>query len=347
MGTVGCRMGIAMVVIALQAQAAEPWQHVTKENQPLLPGDEIQFVKLGADKGQVWIGTLNGAAEIRNGVLFPLKPANGLKVWDITKRPEGGLWIGHSKGALLVDGDRAAATLEGRTVASIQMVGGRLWAIAKDESKDVNVLMQADGESWTPVAAFKDRRVLDLVRDAKGTFWAVLDGDGVMEVDPKQGPHESRHHLSRLNVTSIMTDSRGHTWCGMMGGGVMVREDKEWQRQLDGESTAVLGLIEDGDGKIWAATSGNGVWVFDGKDWKGMLQDQGAVNLLKATADKRVWVGTQRSGGLKYWDGKEWQESLESPLPLRCLLELPSGVLLAGGVLDGLYVLGDYSIKGE
>ena len=40
--------------------------------------------------------------------------------------------------------------------------------------------------------------------------------DGVIAVDPKQGEKGIQHHLSRLNVTSIMADSKGRVWCGLM-----------------------------------------------------------------------------------------------------------------------------------
>jgi len=337
-------IGLAAVVAALHARAADPWQHVTK---PLLPNDEIQMIKNGTDKGVVWIGTSGGLSRIEGGVIRLLKESKDLKVWDVTKRPEGGMWIGHGGGALLVDSNRTVRALNGYSVPSIQAVGSKLWAIAKDESKDRNIVMEANGEEWAPVPSLKDRRVLDLVQDSKGAFWLVLDGDGVIEIDPKQGMKDFPQFLSRMNVTSILTDSQGRTWCGLMSGGVMVREKNQWKRQLDRENKEVLSLIEDGAGKIWAATSGNGVWVFDGTNWKGMLQSEGAINVIKMTSDKRVWVCGQKSGGLQYWNGAEWKASLETPCALRCLVELPGGVLMAGSVLDGVYVLGDYSIKGE
>ena len=340
-------IGLAAATVALGAKAADPWQHVTKATLPLLPADEIQLVKTDAGKGVVWIGTPGGAATVEGGILRPMNKTKDLKVWDVTKRPEGGFWIGHSTGALLVDGDRTVQALKGFSVPSIQAVGTQMWAIAKNESTDRNTLMQANGEDWAPIALFKDRNVLDLAQDVKGTFWLVFDGDGVMEINPRQMLAESRHHLSRMNVTSILTDSQGRTWCGLMSGGVMVRQNNEWKRQLDRENSAVLSLAEDGTGRVWAATSGNGVWTFDGKNWTGMLQEEGSVNLMKVTSDKRVWVSTQRRGGLRYWNGTEWIISLEISLPLQCLVELPKGALMAGGVLDGLYILGDYSIKGE
>lgn len=340
-------IAMAVTSVALSAQSADSWQHVTKESQPLFPGNEIQAIKYWAAKDQVWICTLTGAAKVEKGILSPLKVVKDMKVWDVTERPAGGFWVGHGGGALLVDGDNTTATLQGLSVASIQMVGTQLWAIAKNESTDRNTLMQCSGTNWSPVAAFKARGVLDLIQDAKGIFWAVLDGDGVIAVDPKQGEKGIQHHLSRLNVTSIMADSKGRVWCGLMSGGVMVMENNVWKRQLDKENMATLAVVEDGDGKVWVATSGNGLRVFDGTEWKGMLQDEGSVNLIKITSDKRVWISTQKLGGLRYWDGKAWQVSLESLMPLQRLVEIRPGVLLAYGARDGLYILGDFTLKGE
>ena len=339
--------GLTLVLGVLRAEAADAWQHVSKESHSQFPGDEIQFIKNGTADGHVWIGTLSGAVRIADGAMHPLVPAKDLRVWDISERPGGGLWVGHSEGALLLDGDRVVKTLGNNTVAPLQNVGGKIWAIVKNGTSTRNSLMQADGDAWSPVALFENRKVDDLLSGAKGTFWLIIEGDGVIEFDPKTGMDTFRHHLPRLTVTGILNDSKGQTWCGLWGGGVMVLKDDGMTRHLGDERSAVLALVEDKTGTIWAATSGNGVWVFDGNTWEGKLQEEGAINLLKATSDGRVWVSTQQGGGLRYWDGKAWVWSLESGMPVRCLTELPNGVLMAGGVLDGIYILGDYSIKGE
>jgi len=44
------------------------------------------------------------------------------------------------------------------------------------------------------VEIFKKRNVLDLVPDVNGTFWLVIDGDGVMEVEAKKGLDVVRQH---------------------------------------------------------------------------------------------------------------------------------------------------------
>jgi len=61
--------------------------------------------------------------------------------------------------------------------------------------------------------------------------------------------------------------------------------------------------------------------------------------MLTATSDGKVWISTQTQGGLRFWDGKTWKVSLESFLPIRCLLETKSGEIWAGGILDGLHIL--------
>jgi ligand-binding sensor domain-containing protein len=338
MSKLACWIGLVLTAGTLQAQ--DVWQHVTK---PLLPCEEIQLIKAG-DKGEIWIGMPQGLAKIESGVLRMVKEANKLSVWDVTPGKEGGTWIGHGGGALLLNGEQTASAMGGLNVASIQGIDGTLWAIAKD-NKDLNTLMQASGNEWKPVALGKKSSVLDLVRDAKGTFWIILDGDGVLEVDPKKDIKDARHHMPRMNVTSIMTDSQGRTWCGLMSEGVMMRQNNEWKHLMEKEKQAVLSLLEDKDGKIWAATSGNGIWIYDGKTWSNM-QEKETVSFMKATSDKRIWVSTSK-GGLRCWNGTEWKDSLTCAASVNRLVELPKGVLLAGTSQDGMYVLGDYSIKGE
>ena len=80
----------------------------------------------------------------------------------------------------------------------------------------------------------------------------------------------------------------------------------------------------------------NGMWT----DIKKAIveKDEGPINMIQTTSDGRVWISSQMNGGLRYWDGAAWKVSLDSPLPIRCLLEAKGGQVLAGGVLDGLHV---------
>jgi ligand-binding sensor domain-containing protein len=105
------------------------------------------------------------------------------------------------------------------------------------------------------------------------------------------------------------------------------------------QKDAVLNIVQDAKSHIWVATSATGLWRFDGVKWTNHLQEEGSINTLAVTSDGRVWICSQIRGGLRYWDGEAWQVSLDSPLPIRCVIETGGGDIWAGGVLDGVHIL--------
>jgi ligand-binding sensor domain-containing protein len=339
-------VGVALFVV-LNVHAADSWRQVSKQSQPLLPGNMIQLVKQGRDKGVLWIGTMDGLARIENGVISrPEQVAKIKPVWDVTETSDGGFWVGHSKGAVLVKNQKAVSTLKGRSVPLILPVGARLWAIAKDAS-DANTIMQADGETWKPLKQFEGVRVENMTPGAKGSVLVRLEADGVIEVTvDSKGMPVMKHHLAGVKVECVMTDSKGRTWCGLTDGGVMVLQKGKWVRHLAKESSPVMAIAEDKKGGIWAATASHGIWMFDAKKWKGSLKDDGS-SLLQVTSDGRVWISRKSTSGLQYWNGKKWKVSLADSGPISSLVELQEGVLVAGSVLRGIYILGDYNIKGK
>jgi ligand-binding sensor domain-containing protein len=325
-----------------RAEGADSWQHVTRENQPNLPGDEIQFLK--QDDGRVWIGTLSGIGYYKDGVYTLLKKADGspldLSAWDVlTVGPETS-WIGHGNGVVRRHGGNIESFLGGNTVAPIlRYAENRLLAIAKNRGTERNVLYQNLGDSWVPVEGLKDRMVVDIQRLSDGATWITLDGNGVLVFAPGAELTAGQSHLQGLNVTALAEDRKGRVWVGLWGRGVMVYDGSVWERHLEKERSAVLAIAEDNRGHVWAATSASGVWEYDGAKWRNHLAEDGSINLLATTEDGRVWVSSQMVGGLRYWNGTEWVVSLDSPLPMRCLLQAADGAIWAGGVLDGLHIL--------
>ncbi len=335
------RWTIAGILILCQtAIAADSWLHITHEETPELPGNEIQFIKPTDDGQGYWVGTLTGAARLENGSFEPIARTRNMQVWDILEqRDGGGLWVGFESGLLELRGNAASRSLAGHTVAAIRRVGDETWIIAKNLKTERNCLMRLKNGEWTSAEEMEGRYVEDIKRDAEGRYWLMLDGDGVLEVDPDTGLDEAHHHLQGVNVTSVMTDSRGRVWCGLWGGGVMMRDEGGWTRHLARERAAILSLLEDDERNIWAATSGNGIWVYDGERWQGMLQDEGSISLMTRTDDGRIWISTQTQGGLRFWNGQQWIVSLDTFLPIRTLVDTADGELIAGGVLDGIYIL--------
>lgn len=335
---------VAMLFAAITAPAADPWQSFTKETTPTLPGNEIQYLGT-AQAGGVWVGTLAGAAQAKAGIFKPFADAKGgalkANVWTVLETATGP-WIGTDGGALDCRGGKCMPTLTSYTVAPIiEIKPGVFWALGKSRD-DKATLFELKDKEWKAVEAVAKRRLTNLYRTANGHLWLTIDGNGVLQVDPATGIDKAVHHLESLNVTALMQDSRGVIWCGLWANGVANWDGLKWTRELPKtKESAILGIAEDSKATIWVATSANGLWrrPLNRSDWTCDLADQGAVNLLVATKDGRVWISGQSLPGLRYWNGTEWMVSLDSPLPIRALVEDASGTLWAGGVLDGVYML--------
>ena len=325
----------AVLLAGLAPRSFGDWRNLTTADG--LPGNEVQFISQD-DDGTIWVGTLSGLAKYSDGKFTTFVEGTG--VWDVLKTGPGKYLIGAQSGTLTVDGEQRAWAHKGMTVAPIHRYGEKaIWIIGKSHGTEVSTLLQSTGGTWSAIAYFENRRVVDLFRTSNGHMWVVCDGNGVFEVDPAKGPEQAVHHLQALNVTTMAEDSRHRVWFGLWGRGVRVLEDGRWLSYVADEDSSVFSIVEDTKGGIWVATSAHGLWHYDGNEWVNRLRDEGGVNMLSKTSDGKVWISTQTHGGLRYWDGKDWKVSLDSTLPIRCLLEAKNGELWAGGILDGLHIL--------
>lgn len=325
----------AMFCLTIAAGAAENWTSITVKDG--LPGNEIQFLKEDRT-GKIWIGTDSGLARWEEGALSVLLDEG--RAWDVLARGPKNYWVGTGNGVLRIKGDSQERQLAGNTVSPIlRYRKDVIWALAKSRRTEQNFVVEHTSEGWGKLGAFKDKKIADLYRTSDGKLWVAEDGDGVHEVNPKAGPQKAAHHLRGLNVTALMQDSKGRTWCGLWNRGVRVLEDDRWESHLTGEETYVLAIDEDCNGTVWVATSSDGLWAFDGDSWKQHKAEAGPINLLSTTSDGRVWISTQSKGGLEYWDGDAWQVSLPGPLPIRCVMEADNAWIWAGGILDGIHLM--------
>lgn len=329
---------LLLLLLCGGALAAEKWHHLGAEAG--LPSTEIQLLEADG-QGGAWVGTMNSLCRWQPGpdggkITVLRQDLRG--VWSVARTPDGSLWIGTGDGVLRLQGDQATTYLQGRTVAPLaHFTADRLWAIAKRGPTAPSQLVQWDGEAWAPPKnRFGKLQAEDLFTDNKGHTWVTEEGNGVWRVNAATFGTPA-HHLAGRNVTCVGEDTRGRIWCGLWGGGVAVLEGNEWVRHLQQEKARIFAIRDDGQGRLWVATGGNGLWCFDGKDWTRHLAAEGAINLLSIDRRGRVWVSTQTSGGLQRYDGQAWARALDSPLPIRALLDVGDQVV-AGGVLDGLHV---------
>ncbi len=357
---------LAAIAICAGAVAADKWDHVNVQTQPELAGNEIQFIE--TMPGEVWIGTLSGLTRLRDGKYTAIKQVRikkkrkwvkqggkrkrvveevkevkkaKLQAWDILKLGRDEYLVGTDRGIYRLQGDLMDnPAIQGYTVSPIVRYDDKtIWALGKNKGNEQNHVFTNAGGEWKRVEAFKDKRVDDMYQTADGHIWVGIDGDGVIEVDPQKGVDKAVHHLRGMKVTSVFRDSKGNVWVGSWGGGIAKRSDGKWTGSMERQKkAAILRFAEDKSGTVWAATTSSGVWMSTGEKWTMDLKDEGLINLLVATSDGRVYVSSQRGGGLRYWNGKTWEVSLDSPLPMRCLVEQKDGTLYAGGVLDGIHI---------
>ena len=332
---------------AALAGAADPWKSIAVEAVPALLSDEIQWLAPARD-GSLLVGTLGGLARLRGEAIEPVPGGAGLKVWAVHEQADGTLWIGHERGvARLAGGQRQDFLPKLQVAPIIEVQPGRLWAVGKQAGSPDAGLYELAGEAWKRVPGSEAFTIEDMARSSAGRAWLIVEGNGVLEVDPEAGFAKAVHHLQGITVTTTreLPDPAGgpaRVWAGTWSRGVAAWDGKEWTRHLDTlRDSSVLQLARDAAGRTWVATSSSGVFhaPADLATWSQDLGDEGGINLLVADAAGNVWISGQQTGGLRRHGGSGWVVSLDSPLPIQCLAEPGDGRLVAGGVLDGLHIL--------
>jgi hypothetical protein len=340
---------VVMSGLGAVATAADPWKSIAVAAAPNLLADEIQLLVPARD-GSLLVGTLAGLARLRgeavekvlDGVGDPKSPQKP-KVWWVHEQADGTLWIGHERGVVRLKGADRKEFLPTLQVAPIiEVKPGRLWAIGKQAGSPDAGLYELHGEEWKRVPGSEKYKIEDMLLAANGRVWAIVEGNGVLEVDPAAAFDTAVHHLQGITVTTVHELAPGQIWVGTWSRGVAQWDGKEWKRHLDSlKESSVLQIVRDKAGQTWVATSSSGVFhaPADLAKWSQDLADEGSINLLFADTLGNVWISGQQTGGLRRHDGSTWAASLDSPLPIQCLVETRDGRLVAGGVLDGLHIL--------
>ncbi len=329
------------------AAAADPWKSITAAAMPALPSDEIQLLMPARD-GSLLVGTLAGLARLRGDAVEAVPGGAGLKVWAVHEQADGRLWVGHEKGVgRLAGGERQDFLPTLQVAPIIEVRPGRLWAIGKQSGSPDAGLYELAGEEWKRVPGSEGFTIEDMTLASTGRVWLIVEGNGVLEVDPEAGFDNAVHHLQGITVTTIRElpgpdGGPARVWAGTWSRGVAVWDGTQWTRHLDTlKESSVLQIARDTAGRTWVATSGSGLFhaPADLAEWRQDLADEGSINLLVADAAGNVWISSQQTGGLRRREADGWSGSLESPLPIQCLVETADGRLVAGGVLDGLHIL--------
>mgnify|MGYP006280105195 CR=1 FL=1 len=350
-------LALAMGVLA----GAADWQHISEQDNEALPGNQIQFIEVGAG-GVVWIGGLKGLTRYEKGEFTAVKEvvkkrketikrAFGLQSWGVLGLGNDQWLVGHNRGVSLIEGTmvKRHELLGGYNAAPVvQGRDGVIWTLGKVERNKqqiTDIFQRGKDGQWTLIEFFKKDKesgkkmiVEDLFLDSRGDFWVTISGNGVIKADPSKKPEQWEHMLKGYNVTTLGEDPKGHIWCGLWERGVTMLHEGASQRHLPHEDTVPLAIDGSGEDMVWVATNDRGLFQKVGKEWQHHFAEEGAINLLEVTSDGRVWVSSQKTGGLKYWSGEEWKTALPGPFPIRTVTVTEDGAVWAGGILDGLHI---------
>lgn len=234
-----------------------------------LPHDKV--ISLAADlRGGLWLGTLDGAAHLKDGVFTPYLPAQGLAhrtVLDILAEDDGTVLFGTLEGLTRRDPRGATTTfgssagLPGRRINHILPArGGGYWLATEG-----GLVRFRDGveQIWTPDDGLSDAYVNRLLERDDGLWIATASG---------------LDHLREGILRSYGTaDGLSHEKCTV--------------------------LLEDRGGRLWVGTT-RGINVFDGQRFRAFSNRDGLlsseVNPGAGLRDRqgRLWFGTVRGASV-------------------------------------------------
>lgn len=185
-----------------------------------LPNDSTRSV-FQDSKGNVWVGTVDGFAQFKDGKTTDYQSVNGTRIGSVrslAEDPEGHIWIGADQGLLILK-------------------GGRLSKIPGWQSSfEIEVIY----------------------RDPHGQMWIGTDGDGLFEFgNGKVNHYQTPDGLASDQVRALLRDRKGALWIGTFGGGVSKFAEGRFVTYSVKDGLAgnrVAAIHEDDEGALWFAT---------------------------------------------------------------------------------------------
>jgi signal transduction histidine kinase/ligand-binding sensor domain-containing protein len=281
-----------------------PWQPPAGEH---LPSTSILSVLAPRDRS-LWIGTLNGLANWKNGKLIQYSQLAGYDVASLLEAQDGTIWVGtegvptgslcaiHS-GVVQCYGQDGGF---GRSVRSLYRAGGYLWVLA-----ETGLWQWAPGPpKHFPMSSGGRAQALNETGDS---HLLIATHDGVRElVDDNLESYRIRASGRPFKPHNLLRDRDGGLWVGTADGGLLHIHRGRTDRfalsdGLSGDD--VVSFFEDREGNIWVATP-KGLDRFRDIAVPAISEKQGLSNdsvwSVLAARDGSVWLGTR--DGLNKWN---------------------------------------------
>jgi signal transduction histidine kinase/ligand-binding sensor domain-containing protein len=290
------------------------FQVFDRNSTPALPGNDVRCL-LETKDGALWIGTSEGLARWKDGVVkaFTTRdglPGNGIRA--LVEAANGGLWVWTDGGLARLNGEKFVAqdVVGGLPASAITTVTGDgrgdLWV---STSEGVDVFHDGRWAHSAPGPQLPNE-VVEFVQTLPGNS---LKGSGVQLALASQstlvffGGRALEHlrvgkELPGSRIQTIFVDRRGSLWIGTNGGLARFAGGKiELLPVTDPlASASVLALMEDSEGNIWVGTETGGLHILRDQRFRTVGAREGLSSDATTTVveDKTgtLWVGTNGAG---------------------------------------------------
>ena len=300
----------------LMVRGRSGWKSLTAANG--LPMATVSSVLFDHQKN-LWVAT-PGAGVMRAlgfGRWESWDHRDGLSsdmVWQITRQPDGPLWVATDRGVDAVGGS-------GNTVLARRHYDTAAYAIAAGAFDHVWRSLAPDGLSCIATATGSvDRRPLpsvnQILRGDGDRLWLMTEG-GIYSLDDVSRQPALPRHLDGISgpVTSAVLAADGTLW--------LIQRGQLLHRHADGSIVTVvrnwdqpgffpLAIAIEKHGSIWIAGAGGGAYRLDIANDRVVRSERFTTpDILSSTAvsvlvDHRGWVWVGSESGVSVFDGSRW-----------------------------------------
>ena len=219
------------------------------------------FSLLAEQDGTLWIGTFDGLASWKNGVITTYPPLAGFSINAILRDREGTLWVGaYGTGAGTLCAIRGGSTT---CIGEERLVGNAVGSLHEDADGVLWVGAITGLWRWKPGGPIRwssdvapPGRVFARGEDGSSVLAAMGD---IRRIEGHQlAPYPLQGAPSPLTATTLLRDGSGGVWIGTASHGVVhaFHGKASLLNQHDGLSgDQVVGMFEDREGTVWVSTT--------------------------------------------------------------------------------------------
>jgi len=280
-----------------------------------LCNDGTKFI-LEDSSGHIWISTENGVSQFDGRTFTTYTMKEGLSHYDVSsiiEDREGNLWFATESGVSKFSGKTFTyfSTKDGLKENAVWSIreddDGTIWlgtegGIAKYNEKASTIVTVPQTEAWSKGTTYP------FYKDREGNVWFGT-GEVLIKYDGRVYTNLCEtHNLGKINVFSILEDSKGNMWVGTELNGVLKYDGKKFKhfKKEDGLVNETVNAIhEDYRGYFWLGTN-EGISICDDRMKKitnittAQWLTNRCVTTILSDRENNLWIAMYGGGVIKY-----------------------------------------------